>query len=308
MKILLTGGGGMVGRNVLAHPHSKNFIIFSPSSIELNLLDINAIDIFLSRYQPDVIIHSAGVVGGIQANIKNPTKFFSDNILMGINLINSAKKNNIKKLLNLGSSCMYPRNCSDAITEDMVLKGELEPTNEGYALAKIASARLCHYIRKEEPDFLYKTIIPCNLYGKYDKFDAENSHMIPGVIRKISYAVEKNIPVIDIWGSGEARREFMYAEDLADFIFYSLNEFEKIPDVLNVGMGKDYSINEYYKIIANIIGFKGTFAHDLSKPTGMMRKLIDATLLSDFGWKYKTELEVGIRKTYQYFLTEINND
>lgn len=227
---------------------------------------------------------------------------------MGINLLTAAKDNNIRKLLNLGSSCMYPKDCDSGLTEDMILTGELESTNEGYALAKITSAKLCEYINREDSEFQYKTAIPCNLYGKYDKFDENNSHMIPAVIKKIVTAIETGKSEVEIWGDGEARREFMYAEDLADFIFYTINNFTKMPQNINVGLGQDYTITEYYKVIAKILGYKGTFVYDKSKPVGMRRKLIDNTLLSEFGWSNKVDLESGISKTCQYFLNEKNND
>nr|ADX97400.1 putative GDP-colitose biosynthetic protein B [Yersinia pseudotuberculosis] len=298
----------MVGRNILSHPMSELHDFLIPSSSELNLLDNLQIINYLEEHKPDFIIHAAGVVGGIHANVSNPVKFMVENMSMGLNLITTAKNKNIKKLLNLGSSCMYPKSFDTALSEDLILRGELEPTNEGYALAKIASARLCEYINREDPSFQYKTAIPCNLYGKYDKFDEKNSHMIPAVIRKIAKATEEKKEVVEIWGDGEVRREFMYAEDLADFIFYAINNFTKMPQNINVGLGHDYTITEYYTIIAKTIGYKGGFIYDSTKPVGMRRKLIDNTLLSEFGWNYKTDLKDGISYTYQYFLNENNND
>ncbi|MGA7506914.1 MAG: GDP-L-fucose synthase [Erwinia billingiae] len=305
MKILLTGARGMVGRNILEHTKSRDFEFLSPSSTELNLLDTSDVNEFLTQHKPDFVIHAAGVVGGIQANIKNPVKFLVDNMLMGINLITAARDNNIKKLLNLGSSCMYPRGIDSALDESLILKGELEPTNEGYALAKIAAARLCEFIVRENPELSYKTAIPCNLYGKYDKFDINNSHMIPAVIRKLSNAVEEGVMNIDLWGDGEARREFMYAEDLADFVYYAIGNFSRMPQNLNVGLGHDHTINDYYRAVASVVGYEGAFEHDLSKPVGMRRKLMDSSQLVQFGWQSKTDLITGIAKTYQYFVEEV---
>lgn len=295
----------MVGRNILEHTKSRDFEFLSPSSTELNLLDTSDVNEFLTQHKPDFVIHAAGVVGGIQANIKNPVKFLVDNMLMGINLITAARDNNIKKLLNLGSSCMYPRGIDSALDESLILKGELEPTNEGYALAKIAAARLCEFIVRENPELSYKTAIPCNLYGKYDKFDINNSHMIPAVIRKLSNAVEEGVMNIDLWGDGEARREFMYAEDLADFVFYAIGNFSRMPQNLNVGLGHDHTINDYYRAVASVVGYQGAFEHDLSKPVGMRRKLMDSSQLVQFGWQSKTDLITGIAKTYQYFVEEV---
>ncbi|MEY8215295.1 MAG: NAD-dependent epimerase/dehydratase family protein, partial [Colwellia sp.] len=160
------------------------------------------------------------------------------------------------------------------------------------------------YICKENDQKLYKTIIPCNLYGCFDKFDPNHSHMIPSVIRKLDEAQKSNKQEIDIWGNGEARREFMYAEDLAEFIFYAIDNFEKMPQNLNVGLGTDYSINEYYQAVAKVVGFTGSFKHDLSKPVGMKQKLIDDQKLKEFDWAYKTSLEDGIQKTYDFYLNE----
>jgi GDP-L-fucose synthase len=199
---------------------------------------------------------------------------------------------------------MYPRDAQNPLSEDLILKGELEPTNEGYAIAKVASTRLCEYINREDESFLYKTVIPCNLYGKYDKFDPEHSHMIPAVIRKIDDAKRQNKESIDIWGDGLARREFMYATDFADFIYYAIDHFETMPQNINVGLGHDYTINEYYQKIANAVGYQGSFTHDLSRPTGMQQKLIDDTKLKEFGWWHKTSLEQGVQKTYDYFVNE----
>ena len=217
----------------------------------------------------------------------------------------ASKTQKVKKFINFSSSCMYPKNARNPLLEDSILKGELESTNEGYALSKITSTRLCEYISREDSSFLYKTVIPCNLYGKYDDFSYENSHMIPGVIKKIHDAKNKNLEFVNIWGDGLARREFMYAADIADFIYYAVENFNKMPQNINVGLGLDYSIIEYYKIIADVIGYKGKFNHDMTKPTGMKRKLIDDQRLSEFGWSHQTSLETGIKETYKYFLDEV---
>lgn len=301
-KILITGSNGMVGRNIVEFDKSKNYILLTPSSKKLNLLDRKAVDDYLKAYAPDSIIHCAGIVGGIQANIANPVKFLVENTQMGLNIIMSAYENGIQKFINMSSSCMYPRDAKNPLSEELILKGELEPTNEGYAIAKVASTRLCEYIHRENNECHYKTVIPCNLYGRYDKFDPKHSHMLPAVIKKIHEAKINNQAIVNIWGDGEARREFMYAEDLADFIYYAMENFESMPQNINVGLGHDYTINEYYKAIAEVIGYKGDLIHDLSKPVGMKQKLIDDTKLQVFGWKYKTSLKDGLHKTYKYYL------
>jgi len=301
MKILLTGGSGMVGKNILEYSKNYNFSFLSPSSKELNLLDYLSVDKYIRENKPQFIIHAAGKVGGIQANIAEPVNFLLENMDMGKNIIMAARNNSVKNLINLSSSCMYPRNAENPLSEDLILKGELEPTNEGYAIAKSMTTKLCEYIMKEDEDKNYKTVIPCNLYGKYDKFNPKNSHMIPAVIRKIYDAKDLMINQIDIWGDGLARREFMYAEDLADFLFYAIPNLKRMPQNINVGLGKDYTINEYYNCIANVIGYEGNFFHDLTKPVGMRQKLIDDTRLRAFGWRYKTSLNEGLKKTFEFY-------
>ncbi len=302
MKILITGASGMVGKNLSNHKEMQSYHLLTPSSRELDLLDGQSVKKYLEKNVPDLIIHCAGRVGGIQANIKHPVDFLIQNLDMGKNLVLSARDLKIKKIINLGSSCMYPRDAINPLKEDTILKGELEPTNEGYAIAKVSVAKLCEYINREDETFVYKTLIPCNLYGYHDKFDPKHSHMIPAVIRKIHEAKESDSNEIDIWGDGEARREFMFAEELSDFIAYAIPRLEEMPSYLNVGLGYDFSINEYYQAIAKVVGYKGKFVHDLSKPVGMKQKLVDVSKLNNFGWKSKLSLEDGINKTYNYFL------
>lgn len=307
MKLLITGSTGMVGRNLCEYLQN-DYEILKPTSKELNLLDKNQVIEYLKQNKPDMIIHCAGVVGGIAANIKNPIKFLYENNQIALNIIYGAYELKIKRFLNLASSCMYPKDKSEAITENMILKGELEPTNEGYALAKIISTRLCEYIYKTNNEFLYKTIIPCNLYGKYDKFDIENAHMIPAAINKIHKAKINNLDSVEIWGDGLSKREFMYIDDLCDFVNYAINNYENMPQNLNVGTGVDYTINEYYENITEIVGYKNAFINDTSKPSGMRRKLVDIKLLRDFGWESKVSLKEGILRTYEYYLKEIINE
>ena len=303
--ILLTGGSGMVGSNIINHNFSQKYKILSPTSSDLNLLNYKDLEDYIKFNKPELVIHAAGIVGGIKANINYPVKFLVDNMQMGLNILMASKTQKVKKFINFSSSCMYPKNARNPLLEDSILKGELESTNEGYALSKITSTRLCEYISREDSSFLYKTVIPCNLYGKYDDFSYENSHMIPGVIKKIHDAKNKNLEFVNIWGDGLARREFMYAADIADFIYYAVENFNKMPQNINVGLGLDYSIIEYYKIIADVIGYKGKFNHDMTKPTGMNRKLIDDKRLNEFGWSHQTSLETGIKETYKYFLDKV---
>lgn len=301
MKVLLTGSNGLVGSNILEHK-PKDIQILTPLIEDLNLLNANAVIKYLETENPDIVIHAAGIVGGIQANIENPVKFLTENTQIGQNLILGSRQLNIKYFLNLGSSCMYPRNAINPLSENQILKGELEPTNEAYAIAKIYCQRLCSYINLESKNMNYKTIIPCNIYGKWDKFDFKWGHMIPATIRKIHEAKINDCSTVTIWGDGNTRREFMYAGDLADFIWYATQNIEQIPEIINVGLGFDYSILEYYKIISQVIGYSGTFEFDLTKPTGMKQKVVDITKLRALGWIPKNDLKKGIEETYDFFL------
>ena len=303
-RILLTGGGGMVGRNLLEHPAISEFEILAPRSGELDLRDFQAVQDYLFRYRPDMVIHSAGKVGGIQANMREPVGFLLENLDMGRNIVWAARQAGIKRLLNLGSSCMYPRNHPEPLKEEMVLKGELEPTNEGYALAKVVTARLCEYIMREDASCQYKTLIPCNLYGRYDKFDPAHSHLIPAIIHKVHQAKQAKQDTVEIWGDGTARREFMYAGDLAEALVRAIREFDSLPAMMNIGLGHDYTINEYYQAAAEVMGYAGRFVHDLSKPVGMARKLVSVERQQAWGWSAQSNLRTGIENAYQFYLRE----
>ncbi len=303
-KIVLTGGGGMVGRNLLEHPAIGEFEVLAPRSGELDLRDFNAVQAYLHEHQPDMVIHAAGKVGGIQANMREPVGFLLENLDMGRNIVWASRQAGVRHLLNLGSSCMYPRNHNEPLGEEMVLKGELEPTNEGYALAKVVTARLCEYIMREDASYQYKTLIPCNLFGRHDKFDPAHSHLIPAIIHKVHQAKQNGQESVEIWGDGTARREFMYSGDLADALVRAIKEFEALPAMMNIGLGHDYTINEYYQAAADVMGYKGTFIHDLSKPVGMARKLVSVERQQAWGWRAQNELRSGIEKTYEYYLKE----
>lgn len=302
MKLLLTGGSGMVGRNVLNHAEAANHDIVAPSSAELNLLDRATATAYVNDLKPDLIIHCAGQVGGIQANIADPVGFLSKNTDMGMNIVLASLAAGVPRLLNLGSSCMYPRAAPNPLREEMVLDGELEPTNEGYAIAKIVTARLCDYVSRTNPGLTYRTVIPCNLFGLHDKFDPKVSHLLPAIIRKIHDAREQGHEAVEIWGDGTARREFMFAGDLADGIWTAVSRFDDLPEMMNMGVGADHSINDYYETAARVIGWDGRFVHDLSKPTGMKQKLVSVERQAAFGWMPATSLESGIAQTYAHFL------
>ena len=292
----------MVGKNILTSSNFKNFELVAPNRSELNLFNYSDVLIYMKNLKPDFVIHCAGRVGGIQANIKHPVDFLVENLDINRNLIMAARSAGVKKMINMGSSCMYPRNAKNPLREEMILDGELEPTNEGYAIAKIMAQRLCSYIRKEDASFFYKTLVPCNLYGRHDKFEPEHSHLVPAVIRKLHEAKVQNIHEVDIWGDGTVRREFMYCGDLVDCVYKALHDFETLPDVMNVGLGIDYSVNDYYRAVAEVVGYTGQFKHDLSKPVGMKQKLTSVDRANECGWRSTTSLVDGLRQTYEFFL------
>ena len=305
MKILLTGSTGLVGQSILDTADSSSFEFLTPSRQELNLFDISACDSYLRAYQPDLVIHCAGLVGGIQANINSQDLFLFENTIMGFNLIKSSLENGITRFLNLASSCIYPKNFDRAISESDLLSGYLEPTNEGYALAKISCLKLCEHITNKYDNLHYKTFIPCNLYGKFDKYYPTVSHLVPSIINKVIFAKREGIKEIEIWGDGTARREFMYAGDLAKIIFTALAMLHDLPNYINIGIGRDYSINEYYHIISGLLGWDGHFRHDITKPEGMKRKLLDTSLQIRYGLESTSTLQQGLVQTINFFI--LNN-
>lgn len=306
MKILLTGGSGMVGRNILEHAEAKNHEIWAPTHQQVDLLDFRAVAEAVDSFKPDMVIHTAGLVGGIQANMNAPFDFMMDNIIMGLNVVKAAKQLGVPKLINLGSTCMYPREAPQPLTEESLFTGPLEPTNEGYAIAKTAVQRACQYASTEK-NFQYKTYIPCNLFGRWDHYDSEKSHLLPAIIKKLHLARVNKKWEIEIWGTGTPKREFMDAADLADFIFFSFDKFDQVPDVMNVSTGTDLTISEIYMHAApHIVGpenySKLYFKYNTSKADGMMRKLSDVTRQTKLGWKPKTTFEDSIKRAYEFFM------
>ena len=334
MKILLTGGTGMVGKNILEHPSAKNHTIFAPKRSEMNLLNQQEVRQVFSAFKPDLVIHAAGKVGGIQANSNAMFEFMSENIQMGLNVVLAARETGVENFINLGSTCMYPKDSPQPMREEYLFTGTLEPTNEGYAIAKTATQRACEYTVKEK-GWNYKTYIPCNLFGRHDHYDSTTSHLLPAIIKKI-HKLKEDIAVqrayekeygnliyisenitspnrsfsIPIWGSGKPRREFMDASDLADFIFFSITtpeRFKSVPDVINVSPGIDYSISEIYTLVCNVlVGLDQEIVQkfDLSKPDGMFRKLSDVTKLNQLGWKPPTAFNTTVRNAYKDYLSK----
>ena len=306
MRILLTGGTGMVGKNIKEHLKAKNHIILSPDRKKLNLKNRNDIKEWLAYNKPELIINAAGRVGGIHANIANPSKFLIDNLEIGFNLISEAANLGLNKIINLGSSCMYPKDSINPLKENSLLTGLLEPTNEGYALAKIATQRLCSYLNKEDQRRKYITLMPCNLYGKYDSFDPARSHLVASIIAKLHHAKINHDRSVVIWGDGKVKREFMYVEDLSDAIWHLIPMIDDLEDLINIGVGKDISVFEYYKEAAKVIGFKGSYEFDLTKPTGMKRKLLDVQKIRNLGWEPRYSLPLGLKEAYNYYLNISN--
>ena len=299
--ILILGASGFVGKNFLSNAEATKYKILSPFSDELDLLNKDEITSYLKRNKPDLIINAAGKVGGILKNIKSQYSFLLENTLINLNLISASKEQKVKNFINLSSSCIYPSNFNKPIKEDDLLTDRLEKTNEGYALSKIIGLKLTEYINDD--DFKYKTIIPCNLYGPHDNFDTNFGHMIPSVVNKIHNAKVKEHKTVKVWGDGTSKREFMYIKDLGEFIYFSIKNFERLPNIINVGVGYDYTIKEYYQMISRIIGYDGKFEYDISKPQGMKRKLVDISKLNDLGWTHKYSIEEGLMDTYKFFKT-----
>jgi GDP-L-fucose synthase len=311
LRVLLTGGAGMVGRNIAEHPAVRHWDLVAPCRQDLDLEQAEAVKAFLRDVRPQVVIHAAGLVGGIHANMAKPVDFLVRNTDIGRNVILGAAACGVPVLLNLGSSCMYPRGIDAPLREEQVLTGELEPTNEGYALAKIYAARLCQYLRRQEPTLQYRTLIPCNLYGRHDHFDAERSHLVAAALLKLHAARASGAETVDIWGDGTARREFMDAADLADAVVRHIHQGHQshqshqshdMPELMNIGPGHDHTVNDYYAAAAEVVGWQGRFVHDLSRPVGMKRKLVDVTRQTAWGWAPRISLREGLARSYQFFL------
>jgi GDP-L-fucose synthase len=301
-RVLLTGGSGMVGRNIAEHPGVRDWDLVAPTHGDLDLERADSVRAFLRDVRPQVVIHAAGLVGGIHANMARPVDFLVRNTDMGRNVILGAHAAGVPQLINLGSSCMYPRGCETPLREEQVLQGELEPTNEGYALAKIYAARLCQYLRQQEPTLEYKTLIPCNLYGRHDHFEAGRSHMVAAALSKIRQALKTGADEVEIWGDGSARREFMDAADLADAVVRHVHQGQGAPELMNIGPGHDHAVNDYYAAAARVVGWHGRFRHDTSKPVGMKRKLVDTARQAAWGWAPRIGLEQGLARTYEFLL------
>jgi GDP-L-fucose synthase len=305
-KIYIAGHNGMVGSAILRDLEKNGFTnIVKRTRKELDLLDQKEVLNFFEKEKPEYVFMAAAKVGGIIANRENPASFIYENLMVETNIINSAHKTNVKKLLFLGSSCIYPKFATQPMTEDCLLSGELESTNEFYAIAKIAGIKLCQAYRKQYGcDFI--SVMPTNLYGEHDSYNLQNSHVIPAMIRKFHEAKSLNKPNVTIWGTGTPKREFLYADDLANacvFLMQNYSEYEHV----NIGTGIDVTIKELAETVKKVTGYNGEIIFDITKPDGTPRKLLDVSKLNKLGWEYSINLEKGLNITYAAFQKEIND-
>ena len=303
-KIYVAGHTGMVGSAIVRELDKQGYEnIITRSHSQLDLINQSVVENFFETEQPEYVFLSAAKVGGIVANNTYPADFLYENMLIEMNVINSAFKNNCKKLEFLGSSCIYPKFAEQPITEDSLLTGSLEPTNEAYALAKISGLRYCQYLNKQYGTN-YISVMPTNLYGPNDNYDLVNSHVLPALIRRFHEAKEQCQDSVTCWGDGTALREFLYVDDLANLCVFLMNNYNE-QDPVNAGSGEEISIKQLAELVADVVGYKGTILWDTTKPNGTPRKLLDLSKSKNIGWKYKTSLKTGIEITYHDFRKSI---
>ena len=305
-KIYIAGHRGMVGSAVWRVLESKGYSnLIGKTSAELDLRNQQAVLDFYNQENPELVIDAAAKVGGILANNDFPYQFLMENLQIQNNLIDGAHKTGIKKFIFLGSSCIYPKFAKQPLKEEYLLTDSLEPTNEWYAIAKITGVKSCQAIRKQY-NKEYVSLMPTNLYGSFDNFDLQSSHVLPAMLRKFHEAKINNHSDVMLWGSGTPRREFLFVDDMADAVVYALEN--NLPEYLyNVGTGKDITIKELAETIQKITGHQGEIIWDSSKPDGTPRKLMDVSKMKEMGWEYSAELQQGIEKTYAWFLENIEN-
>lgn len=296
-RIYVAGHKGMVGSAIVRRlQRAGHWNIVLRTSLELDLRNQSEVDRFMSEVEPEYVFLAAAKVGGILANDTYRGEFIYDNLMIQSNVIHAAHVHGVRKLLFLGSSCIYPKLAPQPLREDCLLTGPLESTNEPYAIAKIAGVKMCDAYRSQYgSDFI--SVMPTNLYGPNDNYDLQNSHVLPALIRKFDEAKTSGAPSVTIWGTGKPRREFLHADDLADACVFLMNGYSE-PGLINIGTGEDIEIGELARLVARIVGFKGEVLNDLSKPDGTPRKLMDVSKLHNFGWRHSIGLEEGIRMVY----------
>lgn len=300
-KIYIAGHRGMVGSAIMRKLTTEGFSnIVTKTSSELDLRNQKNVHDFFEKEKPDYVFLAAAKVGGIMANNTYKAEFLYDNLMIETNIIQASYKNDVKKLLFLGSSCIYPKLAPQPLKEEYLLSGFLEPTNEPYAIAKIAGIKLCEYYR-EQFACNYISAMPTNLYGPNDNYDLQNSHVLPALIRKFHTAKINNAPAVTLWGSGSPKREFLFVDDLANACFHLMQQYND-KQFVNIGTGEDLTIRELAEMIKNVIGYNGEIIWDTTKPDGTPRKLMDVSKAHSLGWKHEIGLEEGIKKTYSNFL------
>ena len=300
-RVFVAGHRGMAGSAIVRRLGQEGCNLLLPKRSELDLTRQDQTERYLSATRPEIVIMAAGRVGGILANDTNPANFLADNLAMALNCIHVSHVVGVKKLLFLGSSCIYPKFAKQPMSEDQLLTGPLEPTNESYAIAKIAGIKLCEaYRRQYARDFI--SVMPTNLYGPGDNYHPEHSHVVAALIRRFHEAKINNAPTVVVWGTGTPRREFLYVDDFADACVFVLKNYSAL-QFINIGVGEDITIAEFAQTVAEVVGFRGNITYDASRPDGMPRKLLDVSRLSALGWKARTSLRDGLRKAYGDFLT-----
>lgn len=306
-KIYVAGHRGLVGSAITRNLQENGYtnLVFRTSE-QLDLTERDQVDAFFEEEQPEYVFLAAAKVGGIVANNDFPADFIRDNLMIQTNVIDASHQNHVKKLLFLGSTCIYPKLAAQPMREDSLLTGELEPTNEAYAIAKIAGIKMCQaYNRQHGTNFI--SIMPTNLYGPNDNFDLNSSHVLPALIRKFHEAKLNNAPTVEVWGTGTPKREFLYSDDLADAAIYLMNTYSG-SELVNVGMGKDISIRELAEKIGKTVGYDGEIVFNTSKPDGAPRKLVDVNRLANLGWKAKIPLDEGLEMAYKWFLENVEKN
>lgn len=300
-KIYVAGHRGLVGSAIVRELNKKGYSnIIGKTHKELDLMDAVAVENFFKEEKPEYVFLAAAKVGGIYANSTYPADFIYENLQIQNNVIGNAHKYGVKKLMFLGSSCIYPKMCPQPIKEEYLLSGYLEETNEAYALAKIAGLKMCQYFNKQYgTNFI--SVMPTNLYGPYDNFHPEHSHVMPALIRRFHEAKVNGAKEVVVWGSGTPLREFLYSEDMADACIYLMENYEG-NDFFNIGTGKEITIKALAELIKEVVGYEGEIVWDSSKPDGTPRKLLDVSRLESQGWKYKMELKDGIKEAYKWYL------
>lgn len=300
-KIYVAGHRGLVGSAIVRRLEETGYTnLVYRTSKELDLRDKSAVDSFFAEEKPEFVFLAAAKVGGIIANNVYPADFIRDNLLIQTNIIDAAYRNNVMKLLFLGSTCIYPKLAPQPLKEEYLLTGELEPTNEPYAIAKIAGIKMCESYNRQYGT-QYISVMPTNLYGENDNFDLHTSHVLPALIRKFHEAKENNKPFVEVWGTGTPKREFLYSDDLADACLYLMNTYSG-NEIVNIGVGEDIAIKELAEKVKATVGYTGEIQFDTTKPDGTPRKLVDVTRLNSLGWKANTNLDEGLKKAYQWFL------